>query len=56
MDVLCAKVCVCVCVILGVIRVDEVAATQSRGITDKKTTDNLGCCLQDQVGLDPSFS
>ncbi len=56
--VLCAKVCVrvCVCVILGVIRVDDVAATQGRGITDKKTTDNLGCCLQDQVALDPSFS
>jgi hypothetical protein len=52
----CAPKCVCVCVILGVIRVDEVAATQSRGITDKKTTDNLSCCLQDQVGLDPSFS
>lgn len=48
--------CVCVCEILGAIRVDEVAATQGRGITDKKTTDNLGCCLQDQVALNPSFS
>ncbi len=48
--------CVCVIEILGVVRVDEVAATQDRGITDKKTTDNLGCCLQDQVALDPSFS
>jgi hypothetical protein len=44
--VLCAKVYVCV--ILGVIRVNEVAATQGRGITDKRTTDNLGCCLQDR--------